>query len=210
MTDPAAANATLIAFLEEHEEEIAEAQRQFEASELEELKREASEQLAKYSDAQLGEKLLELCYTQRLIDMPEIHNILIHRPNVSTYQADGGICALHVACRGDDETMMDDIVELLINHGADVNAATYYLESNEAEQQPVFWTPLMEASYFGNTGIVQMLLNARANIHAKTKNGTTALEVAIDQDQEGSHDECVKLLRACGAVDWREAGAGAA
>ena len=48
MTDPAAANATLIAFLEEHEEEIAEAQRQFEASELEELKREASEQLAKY------------------------------------------------------------------------------------------------------------------------------------------------------------------
>ena len=68
----------------------------------------------------------------------------------------------------------------------------------------------MEASYFGSSAIVQMLIEARADIHAKTKNQTTALEVAIDQDQEGSHDECVTLLRACGAVDWREAGAGAA
>ena len=68
----------------------------------------------------------------------------------------------------------------------------------------------MEASYFGSSAIVQMLIEARADIHAKTKNQTTALEVAIDQNDDGSHDECIKVLRAAGAVDWREAGAGAA
>ena len=165
------------------------------------------EELAALSDSQLGDIILGLCYSG---SVDAIADLLKFRPNVTTYQTDGGICALHVACRGDDETTAEDIVEVLIMHGANVNAATYDLESNEAEQQPVFWTPLMEASYFGSTGIVQMLVDARADVNAKTKNQTTALEVAIDQDQEGSHDECIKLLRACGAVDWREAGAGAA
>ena len=165
------------------------------------------EELAALSDSQLGDIILGLCYSG---SVDAIADLLKFRPNVATYQTDGGICALHVACRGDDETAAEDIVEVLIMHGVDVNAATYDLESNEAEQQPVFWTPLMEASYFGSTAIVQMLLQNRADVHAKTKNGTTALEVAIDQNDDGSHDECIKVLRAAGAVDWREAGAGAA
>ena len=119
------------------------------------------EELAALSDSQLGDIILGLCYSG---SVDAIADLLKFRPSVTTYQTDGGICALHVACRGDDETTAEDIVEVLIMHGADVNAATYDLESNEAEQQPVFWTPLMEASYFGSTGIVQMLLNARADV----------------------------------------------
>ena len=105
--------------------------------------------------------------------------------------------AVHVPTELGDARI--EIARFLIESGADVNLS---VEDGT--------TPLVHAIAAGHHDGVRLLLDARADIHAKTKNGTTALEVAIDQDQEGSHDECIKLLRACGAVDWREAGAGAA
>ena len=100
-------------------------------------------ELAALSDSQLGDIILGLCYSG---SVDAIADLLTFRPSITPYQTDGGIRALHVACRGDDETAAEDIVEVLIMHGANVNAATYDFGVQRGRQQPVFWTPLMEAS----------------------------------------------------------------
>jgi len=77
-----------------------------------------------------------------------------------------------------------DLVEELINNGADVNI------QDEAGQ-----TALIAASDQGYFGIVELLLNRAANPNIKDKDGDRALDIARFKD----HEEIVKLLVAHGA-----------
>lgn len=76
-------------------------------------------------------------------------------------------------------------VELLLQAGADVNAA----DQNGS-------TPLLCAAQHENAKIIEMLLNAKADPNAKTKAGETSLDLALKNRQ----GEIVRLLRKSGAV----------
>lgn len=73
----------------------------------------------------------------------------------------------------------DDIIELLIKHGADIMA-----------KSDGSWTPLHNACEQGNVKIVRMLLAVGANINAKLLNGKTPLHVAA----QAGHLDVVNCL----------------
>jgi hypothetical protein len=56
-------------------------------------------------------------------------------------------------------------------------------------------TPLIRAARMGNVELVRVFLAAKADVHAATKDGATALSEAI----RGGHEDVVALLRAAGA-----------
>ena len=60
-----------------------------------------------------------------------------------------------------------DIVQLLVDHGADVNATQQHL-----------WTTLHLASSYGYLGIARLLLDRGANVDARNEDGLTACQVA--------------------------------
>jgi len=74
-----------------------------------------------------------------------------------------------------------DIAELLLDHGADVNA-------NEEN----LWTPLHLASLHGHLETVEVLLNRGADVHARNINGRTPSGLA---SRSGGRD-IVQLLSA--------------
>jgi serine/threonine-protein phosphatase 6 regulatory ankyrin repeat subunit B len=55
----------------------------------------------------------------------------------------------------------------------------------------------MYAAIDGNPVVVQALLDARANVNAKNKEGQTALKIALDCH----NDEAAKLLKRAGAKE---------
>ena len=71
-------------------------------------------------------------------------------------------------------------LRLLLEHGADVNAA------NRDGQ-----TPLHEASFYGALEDVRLLLEHGVDVEAKNIHGNTALQVAVEEER----DEVVKLMR---------------
>jgi len=76
--------------------------------------------------------------------------------------------ALYAAIRGGHR----DIVELLIQHGADVNA------KNKTWRR--VYTPLQRAAITGRTEAVKLLLEAGANISVKDDRGQTLLHLILD------------------------------
>jgi ankyrin repeat protein len=78
--------------------------------------------------------------------------------------------------------LFKDVVEFLIEKGADVNIQT---------QSGRVLTPLLLASYGGNKEIVELLLANGAEINVKNDAGDTALDIA----KQRNHTEIVELLR---------------
>ena len=78
-----------------------------------------------------------------------------------------------------------EIVRLLLEHGADVNAA-----------QADDFTPLHEAAQNGMLEVTRWLLDRGANVNAKLTDGKTPLALAV----EYKHDDVVELLRRYGAT----------
>ena len=74
--------------------------------------------------------------------------------------------ALHIATIRRDVRM----VQLLLEHGADVDAQGRH-------GQGTGWTPLCLAARTGAVDVVRALLSARANVHAISANGKSALEI---------------------------------
>ncbi len=76
-----------------------------------------------------------------------------------------------------------DVAEILLKHGADVNAEDWGI------------TALHGAAYEGHADVVEVLLKYGADINAKDGDGDTALDVAISK----GHAEVARVLRAHGA-----------
>lgn len=89
------------------------------------------------------------------------------------------VAPIHSACAISNY----EIAELLINHGADVNAK---------QMQGV--TPLHSAAHNGQRELVKLLLDSGADIHAKMDNGQTPLFMA----EEKGFGETADLIRKSG------------
>ena len=78
-----------------------------------------------------------------------------------------------------------DIVELLLDHGADINGTTGFSG----------WTALMQASNKGFTDVVELLLDHGADVNAKSIHAWTALMMAA----YGGRVEITEMLLSHGA-----------
>jgi len=96
-----------------------------------------------------------------------------------------------------------EIVVLLINAGADVNAANRVDDipadfrarnSKWAEANPSGMTPLMFAVKSGDKEIVGMLLDAGADVSLRDDNGRTAMDIARKIRSSSKRDNIVDLL----------------
>ncbi|KAI1504861.1 hypothetical protein F5X99DRAFT_431896 [Biscogniauxia marginata] len=90
-----------------------------------------------------------------------------------------GRTPLHLAAESNDKTHREDMVKLLISHGANPSAVS-----------DGGWTPLHNATQSGHIDIVRLLLDAKANLNAELSNGMTPLHWAAFNGEE----EIVRLL----------------
>jgi ankyrin repeat protein len=90
--------------------------------------------------------------------------------------------ALMFACRHGNEPAV--AVRLLLLAGAEVNAC-------DRDQR----TALMEACYRGAYGAVEALLDHHADIHAKDKNGNTAISIVDAEEDRDTYAPVGQLLR---------------
>src|SRR5439155_9517459 len=78
-----------------------------------------------------------------------------------------------------------DMIRFLAKRGANVNHG-----AKSGEQ-----TALLSAIYSAHPEAVQALIDLKADVNAKTKDGTTPLKAA----QKGDQDDIIKILKAAGA-----------
>ncbi len=85
------------------------------------------------------------------------------------------------------------IIEMLVDHGADVNAA-----------QQAGFTPLHEAAQSGNLQAAILLLSHGAKINVKADNGKTPLALTLVEGREAGskedRDRVAEFLRDHGAL----------
>jgi ankyrin repeat protein len=92
------------------------------------------------------------------------------------------VTPLHLACKDGDE----EVVELLLKHGADPNFTNDYCYRH--------WTPLHYACLSERPEVVKMLLEHGADITVKTQIGSTPLRVAIRERHHPRVNEIVAML----------------
>jgi ankyrin repeat protein len=97
-----------------------------------------------------------------------------------------GVDALFIAAAKGDEKM----VKILLQRGANSRNTTTQDFTSEGRTVFAGSNALMAASDGGYTGIVKLLIRARANVNASTKAGTTALMAASAK----GHLDIVKIL----------------
>ncbi|BDA75871.1 hypothetical protein CAL7716_100370 (plasmid) [Calothrix sp. PCC 7716] len=100
---------------------------------------------------------------------------LIANKNINN-KNEAGETALHLAVKNNDSRL----IQILINNGADVNAATNYKA-----------TPLHYAASFGTKGTINLLIEKGSNINVVDKNGKKPLDWAI----EAKKTENIELLK---------------
>ncbi|KAI9218324.1 ankyrin repeat-containing domain protein, partial [Blastocladiella britannica] len=88
---------------------------------------------------------------------------------------------LHWACSGSAV----EVIEWLLKHGADANAAD--------DSQ---WTPLIIAASVGSVPAIELLLAHGANVNASTETGATALHYAVSKN----YPAAVRVLLDAGAL----------
>jgi ankyrin repeat protein len=101
-------------------------------------------------------------------------------PNVRNFY--GRTALMYAASYGQDA-----IVEQLLAAGAD---------PNKVPTDQTGWTALVAAAARGNTSTVELLLRRGADPSIKTRDGMTALEIAVEQ----GHAAAARLLRAAAAA----------
>jgi hypothetical protein len=108
--------------------------------------------------------------------------ILEHGGNINAAASPNGQTVLHCVTARDQEA--PDMVGLLIENGADVNA----VGGDRV-------TPLMQAAARGHAETVKLLLDAHPDLEAQSAAGKTAIELAAASNRA----EVVSLLRLAGA-----------
>jgi ankyrin repeat protein len=110
-----------------------------------------------------------------------------------------GITPLMYAARGDRPilnmpaaTDHADVVQVLLDNGADVNAAT------DSGFVALFW-----AARYGHEKVVKLLIDNGANVNAKDKDRLTALKWAnVNRTAlPPTYDQVIALLKAAGATE---------
>ncbi|KAM6464977.1 ankyrin repeat domain-containing protein 63 [Liasis olivaceus] len=112
--------------------------------------------------------------------------LLLERRAAVNLRDDAGRSALSLAC----ERGYLEVIKLLVQYGADPDAV-------DARG----WSPLMYASSQGRTAVVEWLLRAfrrlgQLSLERADRAGHTALQLAAS----GGHNQCVRALRAAGAL----------
>jgi serine/threonine-protein phosphatase 6 regulatory ankyrin repeat subunit B len=103
-----------------------------------------------------------------------------------------GQTALHWAVNRDNHRGDKALIELLLKHGADVNARAASTSGSWAG-----WTPLHVACRNGYPDIVELLLTHGADVNAKTDKDETPTAIA----QSNKHRQVVELLMKHGAKE---------
>ncbi|XP_006825079.1 LOW QUALITY PROTEIN: ankyrin repeat and SAM domain-containing protein 6-like [Saccoglossus kowalevskii] len=98
-----------------------------------------------------------------------------------TIGEDGGTPLMFAAMRGQLE-----IVELLVNYGADVNR----------QDTASGWTALMQATYYGKKEVAKYLITQGADVNIQAKDGCTAFDLAVLIDDTDT--ELVRQLASVG------------
>lgn len=118
---------------------------------------------------------------------PEIVRMLIKAKADVNYKMRGAVTALHTACLQSESSAADEIITVLIDSGADINAVTHFGV-----------TPLMNAVEADNGGAVKILLERGADPRIKNIKGKTAKDLAVSGKKKA---EIIKMLKA-----WKKKG----
>lgn len=118
---------------------------------------------------------------------PEIVRALVDGKADVNYKMRGAVTVLHNACLEKSSPSVTEIIRLLIDSGADVNAVTHFGD-----------TPLMNAAQSGNTDAVKLLLEHGADAKMKNIRNKTALDIAVSS---GAGPEIISLLKS-----WKKKG----
>lgn len=87
-----------------------------------------------------------------------------HKDECNTTTPDGATPLMYAAITGQTK-----IIQLLVEHGANVNAKDY--ENG--------WTALMQATYYGKVDAAKTLINLGADVSCRAKNNITAFDMAL-------------------------------
>ena len=118
-------------------------------------------------------------------DIEVVKFLIDNGANVNLKSNDGETALMNAYIRGNKE-----LVELLINSGADVNLIDFNLKDNYGR------TKLMEASKIGNKEAVELLINAGARVNEIDNDGNTALFYACRlRDYTIFDKKCLKLVK---------------
>jgi ankyrin repeat protein len=112
---------------------------------------------------------------------PELLNFLLDKganPNAVAHNP-MSVTPLHSAAAHYQPDVATQMVAALIEHGADVNA-----------KQEGGFTALHSAAQNGNIGLIRLLLDHRADPQARSQDGKTPRDLAV----ESKHEEAAKLL----------------
>ena len=126
----------------------------------------------------------ELAEAVKNNNIQEINELISRGADVNAIKGSYGWIPLFYAARyGKNE-----IVKLLLDRGADVNAKDSY-----------GWTPLLYAAAHGKNEIVKLLLDRGADVNVKANDGKTALSIAESSSYIKFESDIAKLLREAGA-----------
>jgi len=129
---------------------------------------------------QLGETLLHVAIEAQLAE--SIKTLLHFGASLQGHSC--GRSAIHVACM----VGQVDVVEMLLQKGADLNARSEYAD----------WVPLHYAAASGHEEVVKLLLSCdKVEADLSDEDGQTPLSLAVD----AGHKEVVKLLLSRGDVN---------
>lgn len=134
------------------------------------------------------------------LDVETLQRVLRENPILATQQNDYGVLLLsHSICVHARTQMFArkkyTIIKTLVNAGVDVNA------TRKDDQLFEHLQPISLAAWYGDAQIVQLLIDAGADVNSRTTSNYTALHAAASEE----HVKIVRTLLAAGAdVNYRK------
>jgi ankyrin repeat protein len=132
------------------------------------------------------------CYLKNM----EMFNLLLDNYVDIEATSNTGATPLYLVCKhGSHNDISIDIIKALLLADIGDDEEDKYI--NKKAERGYF--PLYIASKNGDEDIVELLLAYSANVSEKSDDGTTALMIAVQANQDNSHLELIKMLLEAGA-----------